>query len=749
MKLRKPCYKFLSMLLSLVLFISIVPLNVFAEQGQTTQTAQDTVELPTKEGGQENETVSVTVTVTPNEDGTTTTTKETAEGGYETASGLTVDYTSTEVTQAPDQNSEETPAPAETQDGISTSNTSGELISAESHYTVENENQTYGAEGGSSTNITVSDGTNTPDITLDLITDGTAASDSVSDSAGGSTTTEPTHEGDHLKDEDPANYDQTTTTVTDRTATAEIKDITTQTGDPARTPTESPGNEEQTDGTQTTVPENDGYHYFYKGANLTGNMRNYTIEYQWYDDGNNPIGNPTTVTGDYVYNLSAEYQNPDDPENSGEIIGNLYCMDMSTSAVSGAAYRKVNLEDAVAEGYYTSNQVSQLRAIMNNGLIMNYPFNDNGAPINQTESYPSSAQDLTAFIERVKNATGIEYEDLTWEQAAVATQMAIWTIANRETPTTEELNSGASKLKLTATSQNLNEAQVINELVEYLLSLSDNGLDSSGQKKETQIITEERFIDDLQMVIGDKVSDGATSDSDTYQVGLKFSLVVTPGSEDDLKIIVFDQNGNPVTSAKIPTSDAQAEGNEYAQKLVGDDGKIYYLLDGLRLQENSDIVFSLKLEGFQYLEKGVYVFESRKNADQTSSSQNLIGISEGASVVDVSTNVKLSFSVEESTITKTREWRREWIEYPVAPQDDDREIPEDKETPEDEETPEDKKSSNDSKTAPETISYRNITYVGTAPKTGDSSQTALYAAVLLLCISSFCGLSILRKKKAR
>lgn len=192
MKLRKPCYKFLSMLLSLVLFISIVPLNVFAEQGQTTQTAQDTVELPTKEGGQENETVSVTVTVTPNEDGTTTTTKETAEGGYETASGLTVDYTSTEVTQAPDQNSEETPAPAETQDGISTSNTSGELISAESHYTVENENQTYGAEGGSSTNITVSDGTNTPDITLDLITDGTAASDSVSDSAGGSTTMETT-----------------------------------------------------------------------------------------------------------------------------------------------------------------------------------------------------------------------------------------------------------------------------------------------------------------------------------------------------------------------------------------------------------------------------------------------------------------------------------------------------------------------------------------------------------------------------
>lgn len=748
MKLRKPCYKFLSMLLSLILLISIVPLNVFAEQGQTTQTAQDTVELPTKEGGQENETVSVTVTVTPNEDGTTTTTKETAEGGYETESGLIVDYTSTEVTQTPDQNSEETPAPAETQDGISTSNTSGELISAESHYTVENEDQTYGAEGGSSTNTTVSDGTNVPDITLDLITDGTAASDSISGSAGGSITTAPTHEGDHLKDEDPANYDQTTTTVTDRTATAEIKDITTQTGDPARTPTENSGNGEQADGMQTTVPENDGYHYFYKNANLTGNMKHYTIRYQWYDDKNKPIGDPATVTGSYVYNLSAEYQNPDDPENSGEIIGNLYCLDMSTSAVSGAAYRKVNLEDAVAEGYYTEAQVSQLRAIMNNGLIMNYQFDNNGDPISPTEAYPNSAQDLAkfkqiydSFLESADNDTKSDIDigtaSLTWEQAAAATQMAIWTIANRE----KAPNADAKTLEI------FTDDPIVNKLAKYLLFLKDNGLDSNGQKKETQIITEERFIDDLQMVIGDKISDGATSDSDIYQVGLKFSLVVTPGTKDDLIVKVLDQNGNVVTSAKLPSDDTQAGGEGYAKQVIRENGKTYYLLDNLPLQENSDVTFSLKLEGFQYLEKGVYVFESKVYTDaenkEHSTSQNLIGMAEGNAIVDVSTTVTLSFNVTEGAVTKTREWRSEWSEDPVEPQDDDRE------TPEDEETTDDKKSSDNSKTAPETISYRNITYVGTAPKTGDSSQTALYAAILLLCISSFCGLSVLRKKRAR
>lgn len=729
MKLRKPCYRILSMLLSLILMIGITPITAFAEQGQTAQ-PQGTVSLPTKEGGQDNEDVSVTVTVTPNGDGTATIEKSTGEDGFQPPSGLNVDYTSKEVVKndAPSQGNEDSAA-------------SGQLISGESHYTVENEDQTYGAEGGSETETGVTDGKNAPNITLGLIEDGEPAgtvnaesgnTNTVTGSISVSTTiTVPTHEGDKLKEEDPANYDQTTfTTEGERTATAEIIEITTKTGDPTRTPTEIPGTGEQTDGTQNPAPGSDGYHYFYKDANRTGNMGKYTIEYQWYDGNNQALGSSKTVTGNCVYNLSAEYRNPEDPENNGETIGNLYCMDMSTEAVPGAAYRKVNLEDAAAEGYYSEEEVSRLRAIMNNGYIMNFSFDENG----NFTGYSSSAEDLAAFQSKLE-AAGEDFGTISWEQAAAATQMAIWTIANREVAPTDD----AKTLKI------FSNDETVNQLAEYLLSLNDNGLDTGGQKKETQIITKERFIDDLEMVIGDKVSDGATSDTDTYQVGLKFSLVVTPGAKDDLIVKVLDQNGNVVTSAKLPSDDSQIGGAGYAKQVIGNDGKIYYLLDGLSLQENSDVTFSLKLEGFQYLEKGVYVFESKINSNDdgtnTSSSQNLIGMAEGNAVVDVSTTITLSFHVTEGAVTKTREWRREWQEYPLDNHDDDREIPEDEEKEEE--------GSGGSKDHTEALTYRSVQYVGTAPKTGDSSQTALYTVILLFAISSFCGMIIYRKKSSK
>lgn len=689
MKRCKLLCKSLCMLLCLTFLTGALPISTFAEQ------TQDSVEVPTLDGTI-TESVQVTVTVNSNNDGTTTTTKETAEGGVTAQSGLIVEYESTQT--------ETTPANDET---------NGELIKAESKYSVTTDDSTAGANGGSSTNVSKGNGSEGT-IALGLVQNGEAIQNSEGNSNTASIATTPTADNDKLKSEDSINYDQTTVTSTDRTTTAKISKITVKVGDPV-----FQGDEENIE-----PSADDGYYYYWIngydgiGDDIDPNSAGaYEVQCNIVDKDGKVI---KTIKSEIVYNMFVKYVNPDDAKN-GELTGGLYCVDLSTDANTYSGYRKVNLEDAADNGYYSKDDAALLRAIMNNGFIMGV----DDEPVNgKPTGVKTNEVNLASFTDKLNTAkangtltdetilTVLENESLSWKQAAVATQMAIWSIANRV-----ELEEG-QYLQLTTGNE------TINALAKYLLNLS-----KETANNETQIITEEKFVNDMDLIVGEITQKGNDDDSDIYNVGLKFSLDVTPTENDNLIVKVLDKSGKTITQAQIPRT-SNDTGNDFAKAII-ENGTTYYMLNGLQLAENSDITFTLKLEGTQYLSKGVYVFQSRTDDDGNSTSQNLIGVFEGNSAVDIGMNVNLKFNVEEATITTTREYRSEWggnneniglslyrDEYENNNNDDDGTNTTDKEN---------NNGNNYGIGGGDTNTLSGI------PKTGDSSNVILWFVLMLAC----------------
>lgn len=702
--------KTISLLLSLAIVIGSMPITAFAETP-----TEGTVTVPSLSGGGE-ETVNVTVTVTPNGDGTTTTEKKTPEGGDTTGSGLNVNYEGTTVT-----------------DG------NNSRVSDESHYTVSNSSGTYGAEGGSETKTGVTGDGSVGDITIGIIQDGKKAGTegSVGSSTSGSTTI-PTHEGDNLKSEDPANFDQTTiTTETARTATAEITAPTVKVGDPTYV---------DDDGKKKEPERNDGYHYFYYngtdgiGDDVDNGQGQYKVTCTIKKDGDAD----RTYKIDTVYNMFVKYNNADDPNDpqNGKLTGGLYCVDFSTDATLGQGYTKVNLEDAADEehGYYTEAEAAKLRAIINNGFIFDgycgensNNYDETGAPAARYEANKDSVGALKAQLLNSlgsdgklhnSNVTADIINNLSWEEAAVATQMAIWSVANRI-----PLEDGETAVFSTGNAN-------INALCAYLLTLSEDATNADGSSKESQILSEDRFIDNMDIIIGSMV-DGNTANSDddhnndVYNVDLKFSLKVTPGANDDLIVKVLNSEGQVVKTARI-AGDGSADEFGCAKRETGSDGSTYYVLEDLQLAENSKNTFNLKLEGVQYLEEGVYVFQSRIDENHASTSQNLIGKYSGTADIDLSMQFDLTFDVDEGTVTTTREWRSEWTNS-GGHHDDEEDGDDEEETQEDEDGGEELDIPDDE------------VPLSSVPRTGDDS--GLWLSLTALCACGLAALALTGRKR--
>lgn len=724
MKKHKMIHKTLSVLLSLVVMANTLSLNAFAAEP-----TQDTVKVPTIEGGEKTEDVKVSVSVTENENGTTTTKKETEEGGYQTESGLTVEYESSETTKKETTNKEETGKLPEdnTETGEIIPNENAEnkeneksseetnnkqeekLVSAESNYIVVNEDETYGAEGGSQTTVSKGDGTE-GDITLGLMEDGETADSKVTGTSGtAGTVTKPTNEDSKLKEEDPANFDQTTTTTTDRTADATISS------------------------SETTSYSYIGVYNLY---NQDCDLSNYYIKYK--KDG----ATEQYVDGYYAWNLIIK----DDELNEGNWIGGMYCADMSTGAEEGSGYSIVNLEDAVRDGYYKEVDVQKLRAIIKNGFIR-YDGTDEYAD-NDTNNQAALEAFRKKLLELKDNGTGLDdiskeqIEDLTWEQATVATQMAIWQIANREDEDIEVYAEGISGYE--------DKVDVANKLKNYLLSLKDD------TATETKIRRDNQSIENIELMIGSKNQNGVDDQHDLYNVGLKFSLVVTPGIGDDLYVHVLDQDGKIKVTKCIPT-EGQI-GQEYVKVVTGVDGEVYYIIDDLVWAENTDFSLALKME--QELEKGVYVFQACYDQNGNSQSQNMIRMYSGTAKIDLGRTLTMRFNVEEADVTTTREWRKEWtkeVEYPAGPQDGDKDFKdkEEKDIPKTEDK-KDTPKTEDKKDVPKTevkltptvakIQTNSVVQNTTAPKTSDQSQMLVWMTLILMSGVVICQ-AIARKRK--
>ena len=654
--------RFFAIFMVLCICMSAIPLQALAAEETTTETSTET----SPEGLVTD--ITTTTTTTTDEEGNKTVTitiDKSTEGTTEDGALIEREESSTEIT-------------FDSADGLETSTS-------------------YVEEGSETiTEVVPSD----DEISVDVIVDGEVQEDA----SGSSETADTTVSGDIKTGEDDAEYDQTTVTTTDRTVEVEVTEITVSTGDVIYV--DADGNIIGSSG------EADGFNYYWSDIyNVNGESIN--------DDGAGPWktgtayfyvvdsdGNKEQIFNEGVCQRVVAHDNgtPDDYSDDYE-IGGLYCVDFSTGIKEYMKYRKANLEDA---DYYTEEDISHLRAIMTYGYTWDDDNDDNG--VNGDENLANiiaMLQDAQANGDESTKAMldGYDFSDLTREQAATATGLAVWHYGNRA-----ELGEGEI---LYATCGN----SKVDAIYNYLITLT-----KEADEDETQIINEEKFVEDMELVVGgmaegNEANADADNTNDVYNVDLKFSLVVEPSkTNDDLIVKVVDGEGNVVKTARIAGDQKEGEDFGYAQTTTDENGKTYYLLEGLQLTENSNTTFNLKLEGTQLLKEGVYIFESEhmtkeevrdrmllafgseeavlsyandnkqgrhydtvdeyvtylESIDELDS-QNFIGKYEGTAEVDVCMEINLTFNVEESVVTTERIWRTEYdpvveLEEPQTPQ---------------------------------------------------------------------------------
>ena len=634
--------RFFAMLLAAALCVGMAP-QAFAETIKETDT--------NVEGGI---TTVITTTTETNEDGNTTTvtvTVETKKDGVD-AEGATLDYDETKVTTT-------------------------KTIESSVDTVVTEKVVTDGKE--TSEKVVPRD----DEIAIDVIKDGKVSEDLT----GYSEKAEPETTGT-LKSDDPDNYDQTTVITGDRTAEVDVADVSVSSSLPIFVDDE--GN--------LVGRTDDGYYYYWSdiytvdGKSIidkevpdtywkTGGTYGYIVDAE---------GNRTRVHNEGVCQRVVAHDNNTSADKTDDYeVGGLYCVDASTGIKQDLKYRRANLEDA---DYYSDEDIAHLRAIMTYGYTWDDDEDNGMTNLQEIKDMLKDAQ-ANGSDEVKELLKDMDVDNLTREQAATATGMAVWTFGNRF-----ELKEG-EYVEYTSRDGNPENKARIETLYKYLCTLTEE------EPEETQIINEEKFIDDLDMVVGGMVEGHeANKDeddtNDVYNVDVKFSLVVQPAANgDDLIVKVVDDEGNVVRTARIAGDPKEGETFGYAKTETDENGNVYYVLEGLELSENSNTSFNLKLEGTQLLKEGVYIFESQhltkeerientihlwrdsgdleyaladlgsmeavreyigKNyGDGIYESQNFIGKYKGSAEVGVSMKIDLSFNVEEGTVTTIHEWHSE------------------------------------------------------------------------------------------
>ena len=149
-----------------------------------------------------------------------------------------------------------------------------------------------------------------------------------------------------------------------------------------------------------------------------------------------------------------------------------------------------------------------------------------------------------------------------------------------------------------------------------------------------------------------------TAENDVYNTDVSFNLAVVPGEDDSLIVRIY--NGDEVVATRrLAGEDTEGYG------LISPDSKGNYTIPDIQLAENVNI--TLKLEGTQLLQPGVYLYQS-------AGSQTFVGVSTGEARRNLDLEVKLSFEVEDATQrTETNSTKytttENWSETTVTEQD--------------------------------------------------------------------------------
>jgi hypothetical protein len=154
----------------------------------------------------------------------------------------------------------------------------------------------------------------------------------------------------------------------------------------------------------------------------------------------------------------------------------------------------------------------------------------------------------------------------------------------------------------------------------------------------------------MKITVGEKITDADATqgiENDVYHVDLTFAMVVEPSTSngDDLIVKLLDADGNVIRQARL-AGEGSNDGEEFVTLVRNADHS--YTFQDIPMMENSDLTFDLKLEGTQYLKKGVYVYTA-PNTDETNTFQTLVGIAEGAQRIGVSAALTFSFDVDDES----------------------------------------------------------------------------------------------------
>lgn len=356
-------------------------------------------------------------------------------------------------------------------------------------------------------------------------------------------------------------------------------------------------------------------------------------------------------------------------DENGNIVY-AYCIDLETGAVGGHYYTVSNLEDS---DYYSSEDAeNHLRGIVLNGYWGSANEQDADGNYNTGSIAAIRAQLAAAFeagtlidedvVITETDGAGNKVEKsvklselmagLTEGEALAVTQAAIWTYANGNP---DILDGTASRIVVGAEGFSGDEKSKarLETFYNYLINLT-------AEKTETTVIDDTSFLeeDSLSLSVGDKNSNYEANyddddDNDVYDTALNFTLAFVPGDKDDLLVCVTykDLDGNDQTIVKRLAGE---NGDDQSYETITPDSEGSYTISGLTLSENKDFNFDLKLEGVQYLEQGVYVYSP---VGGRGTSQTFVSLAEGTREVEVSTELTISFDVDEDNkVVATRKW---------------------------------------------------------------------------------------------
>lgn len=397
-----------------------------------------------------------------------------------------------------------------------------------------------------------------------------------------------------------------------------------------------------------------------------------------------------------------------------------YCADFTTPTQDYFGYNMENLEEA---DYYSEEEAAMIRSVAFNGYW------------GEAEG-EGSLSDMRQKLLDSGKFTEEELALLTDGVALTATQMAVWTFSNHMTGI-EFINSHYSKWGPGNVPED-KESQVhlLFKIYDHLVNLDPT--ETEGTTADT-VIGADTFVDELNVTVIDMAKEHENnqdndSTNDAYVTKVSFSLVVAPSGSDEDDLVAYLLGPDGVTI--LAQGRIAGDGPEEEFLPVDEHGNYYF--ENITMIEGEQS-FQLNLSGVQHLERGVYLYTSQIDADDTSS-QTMVGVASGDRGVDVTMNVTFDLNVEGVTVTE-RVWHEEgdptvtWLTPPPTVPEVPPEVPEDPWTP-----PENHRLGNDTIEIPD-----EPVPLAEPIKTGD--DTGIWVALALMIAFAMVAVNVTDNKR--